>query len=117
MTSGATRLSASATSSRGGGGAESQIDFPIVYCNARAGRASLDPAEEGDDLEPLFDVLRAHVPAPTVTKGAPLQALVTNLAASSYVGGLESARIHDGEIGAGQQACLVPRGRTIVPAK
>ena len=43
---------------------ESQIDFPIVYSNARAGRASLDPAEEGDDLEPLFDVLRAHVPAP-----------------------------------------------------
>src|SRR6202035_1326678 len=43
---------------------ESQIDFPIVYCNARAGRASLDPTEEGEDLGPLRDLLVSHVPAP-----------------------------------------------------
>jgi GTP-binding protein len=96
---------------------ESQIDFPIVYCNARAGRASLDPAEEGDDLEPLFDVLRAHVPAPTVTEGAPLQALVTNLAASSYVGRLAICRIHEGEIVAGQLVAWCRADGSVVPAR
>ena len=45
---------------------ESQIDFPIVYCNAKAGRASLDPGEDGHDLEPLLDLLVEHVPAPAV---------------------------------------------------
>jgi GTP-binding protein len=96
---------------------ETQIDFPIVYCNARAGRASLDPAEEGDDLEPLFDVLRAHVPAPTVTEGAPLQALVTNLAASSYVGRLAICRIHEGEIVAGQLVAWCRADGSVVPAR
>ena len=96
---------------------ESQIDFPIVYCNARAGRASLDPAEEGEDLEPLFDVLRAHVPAPTVTEGAPLQALVTNLAASSYVGRLAICRVHEGEIVAGQAVAWCRADGSVVPAK
>jgi GTP-binding protein len=96
---------------------ESQIDFPIVYCNARAGRASLDPAEEGDDLEPLFDVLRAHVPAPTVTEGAPLQALVTNLAASSYVGRLAICRIHEGEIVAGQLVAWCRADGSVEPAR
>src|SRR5215210_6280016 len=67
---------------------EEQIEFPIVYCNAKAGRASLTPDAPGEDLEPLFDVLRAHIPAPRYTEGAPLRALVTNLAASSYVGRL-----------------------------
>ena len=96
---------------------ESQIDFPIVYCNARAGRASLDPAEEGEDLEPLFDVLRAHVPAPTVTEGAPLQALVTNLAASSYVGRLAICRVHEGEIVAGQVVAWCRADGSVVPAR
>ena len=96
---------------------ESQIDFPIVYCNARAGRASLDPAEEGDDLEPLFDLLRAHIPAPTVTEGAPLQALVTNLAASSYVGRLAICRVHEGEIVAGQLVAWCRADGSVVPAR
>ena len=96
---------------------ESQIDFPIVYCNARAGRASLDPAEQGEDLEPLFDVLRAHVPAPTVTEGAPLQALVTNLAASSYVGRLAICRVHEGEIVAGQVVAWCRADGSVVPAR
>jgi len=81
---------------------ESQIDFPIVYCNARAGQASLSADVPGADLEPLFDVLREHIPAPSYTEGAPLQALVTNLAASSYVGRLAICRVHAGEIRAGQ---------------
>src|SRR5436853_3746145 len=67
---------------------EHQIEFPIVYCNARAGRASLDPTDAGSDLKPLFELLLETVPAPTYDEGHPLQALVTNLDASPYVGRL-----------------------------
>src|SRR5687768_11569159 len=85
------------------GAAEHQIEFPIVYCNARAGRASLDPTDSGTDLEPLFETLFAHVPAPTYDEGHPLQALVTNLDASPYVGRLAICRVYHGTIRKGQQ--------------
>ncbi len=83
---------------------EEQIEFPIVYCNARAGRASLDPAEQGRDLEPLFQVISERIPAPTFELDHPLQALVTNLDASSYVGRLAICRVLNGTIRRGQQA-------------
>jgi GTP-binding protein len=81
---------------------ERQIEFPIVYCNARAGRASLDPADAGTDLEPLFKVLFDHIPAPSYEDGHPLQALVTNLDASPYVGRLALCRVRHGVIKRGQ---------------
>jgi GTP-binding protein len=82
---------------------ETQIEFPIVYCNARAGRAGLAPDELADDLRPLFDVLLAHIPAPSYEEGHPLQAHVTNLDASSYVGRLALCRVRQGTIRKGQQ--------------
>ena len=82
---------------------EAQIEFPIVYCNARAGHASLDPTVEGTDLEPLFQVISEHIPAPTFDPGHPLQALVTNLDASPYVGRLAICRVLHGTIRQGQQ--------------
>ncbi|HEV7887472.1 MAG TPA: translational GTPase TypA [Acidimicrobiales bacterium] len=82
---------------------EHQIEFPIVYCNARAGRASLDPADAGTDLEPLFEVLYDRIPAPSYEEGHPLQALVTNLDASPYLGRLALCRVHQGVIRKGQQ--------------
>ena len=86
---------------------ESQIEFPIVYCNAKAGRASLhyDPAhplQEGN-LAPLFELLLAHIPAPRYDPAHPLQALVTNLDASPYVGRLAICRVRNGHIRKGQQ--------------
>ena len=76
---------------------EEQIDFPIVYANARAGRASLEgPDALADDLEPLFQTILAHVPAPEHDPDHPLQALVTNLDASPYLGRLALCRIHHG---------------------
>jgi GTP-binding protein len=84
------------------GADESQIEFPIVYCNAKAGRASLAPDEQGENLEPLFSVLTGTIPAPVYTDGAPLQALVTNLAASAYLGRLAICRVHEGTIRKGQ---------------
>jgi GTP-binding protein TypA/BipA len=75
---------------------EEQIDFPIVYTNARAGWASTEPGHEGTDLRPLLDLLVAQVPAPEYEDGADLQALVTNLDASPYVGRLAICRVHNG---------------------
>jgi GTP-binding protein len=81
---------------------EEQIEFPIVYTNARAGRASLDPDVEGTDLEPLFELLLTHVPPPAHEPGHPLQAHVTNLDASPYVGRLALCRVRNGTIRRGQ---------------
>ncbi|HSC04252.1 MAG TPA: translational GTPase TypA [Solirubrobacteraceae bacterium] len=81
---------------------ESQIEFPIVYTNARAGRASLDPATEGHDLGPLLDLLLEHVPAPEHDPTSPLQAHVTNLDASPYVGRLAICRVRNGVIRRGE---------------
>lgn len=81
---------------------ESQIEFPIVYANARAGWASLDPAVEGTDLGPLFDLLLEHVPPPEYDAGHPFQAHVTNLDASPYVGRLAICRIRHGDVRRGQ---------------
>jgi GTP-binding protein len=86
---------------------EQQIDFPIVYCNAKAGVASLhyEPGRtlEGDTLAPLLDLLLQRIPAPTYEPDHPLQALVTNLDASPYVGRLAICRVRNGTIRKGQQ--------------
>ena len=82
---------------------EQQIGFPIVYCNARAGQATLDLDSPGTDLEPLFQTLVEHIPAPTYEDDHPLQALVTNLDASPYVGRLALCRVRHGHIRKGQQ--------------
>jgi GTP-binding protein len=82
---------------------ESQIEFPIVYTNARAGTATLDPeGEPGTDLKQLFDVIVEHVPAPEYEDGAPLQAHVTNLDADPYVGRLAICRVRNGTIRRGE---------------
>jgi GTP-binding protein len=86
------------------GATEAQIDFPIVYTNGKAGTASLTADSQEEDLTVLFDVLRDTIPAPEYTEGAPLQALVTNLGADSYLGRLAICRVHEGTIRKGQQA-------------
>jgi GTP-binding protein len=86
---------------------EQQIDFPIVYCNAKAGIASLH-YEAGREIQeknlsPLLDLLLERIPAPTYDPEHPLQALVTNLDASPYVGRLAICRVWNGTIKKGQQ--------------
>jgi GTP-binding protein TypA/BipA len=86
---------------------EHQIEFPIVYCNAKAGVASLhyEPGKaiEEENLAPLLDLLLERIPAPTYDPERPLQALVTNLDASPYVGRLAICRVWNGTIRKGQQ--------------
>ena len=80
-----------------------QIEFPIVYTNARAGWASLEEGVEGKDLSPLLDLMLERIPAPAYDPEAPLQAHVTNLDASPYVGRLALCRVRNGTIRSGQQ--------------
>ena len=86
---------------------EHQIEFPIVYCNAKAGIASLSFHDgqplQGDSLAPLLDLLLERIPAPVYDPEHPLQALVTNLDASPYVGRLAICRVRNGHIKKGQQ--------------
>ena len=98
---------------------ESQIEFPIVYCNAKAGRASLsaDPDALEDDLGPLLELILEHIPAPTYEEGHPLQALVTNLDASPYVGRLALCRVLQGTIRRAQQVAWCRADGTVERAK
>jgi GTP-binding protein len=81
---------------------EEQIEFPIVYTNAKAGQASLVEGEPGTSLQPLLDLLVEHVPAPHYEADHPLQAHVTNLDASPYVGRLAICRVRQGRIRRGE---------------
>jgi GTP-binding protein len=82
---------------------ESQIEFPIVYTNAKDGWASLEQGVEGENLRPLLDLIVEQIPAPEYEEGHPLQALVTNLDASPYLGRIALCRVRQGEIKRGQQ--------------
>jgi GTP-binding protein len=101
---------------------EDQIDFPIVYCSAKAGRASLERTADGgmpaeENLEPLFATLIDAIPAPSYDEDAPLQAHVTNLDASPYLGRLALCRVHQGTIRKGQQVAWMKADGTVERAK
>ena len=101
---------------------EEQIDFPIVYCQAKTGQASLTRPENGTspdspDLEPLFEVIKNTIPAPRYTEGAPLQAHVTNLDASPYLGRLALCRIFNGTMTKGQTVAWCKKDGTVERVK
>ena len=77
---------------------EKQIEFPIIYANAREGIATMDIDQPGTDLKPLFKLLMENISPPTYVEGQALQAHVTNLDASPYVGRLAICRVHQGVI-------------------
>jgi GTP-binding protein len=97
---------------------EDQIDFPIVYCQAKTGQASLNRPADGTspdspNLEPLFEVIKSTIPAPTYDESAPLQAHVTNLDASPYLGRLALCRIHNGWMKKGQTVAWCKQDGTV----
>ena len=101
---------------------EHQIEFPIVYASAKAGRASMKRPQDGsmpeeEDLEPLFETIFTAIPAPEYTEGAPLQAHVTNLDSSPYLGRLALCRVHNGTIRKGQQAAWCRADGTVERVK
>ncbi len=90
------------------------LDFPVVYASAKAGRASTTMPENGglpdsDNLEPLFQTILETIPAPTYTEGAPLQAHVTNLDSSPFLGRLALVRVKEGYLKKGQQVAWIKR--------
>ena len=94
-----------------------QIEFPIVYSNAKARVATLDPDVPGSDLTPLFETLLEHVPPPDFDPDHPMQALVTNLDASPYVGRLALCRVRHGHISKGQPIAWCRTDGTIERAR
>ncbi len=96
---------------------EHLIDFPIVYTVARDGQATLDLDHLEDDLTPLLQTIVDHVPAPSYDPDAPLQAWVTNLDASAYVGRLAICRVMNGEIRRGQNVAWCKLDGTVANAK
>jgi len=89
------------------GADEQQIEFPVVYTNAKAGTATRDLATPGTDLGPLLDLLVSVTPPPTYEPDHPLQLLVTNLSANDYVGRMAVGRIRNGSIRIGQRVSIV----------
>jgi GTP-binding protein len=89
------------------GADDHQIEFPVVYTNAKAGTATRDLAQPGTDLRPLLDLLVEVTPPPTYEPEHPLQLLVTNLSANDYVGRMAVGRIRNGALTVGQRVAIV----------
>ncbi|EHI11792.1 translational GTPase TypA [Mycolicibacterium thermoresistibile] len=97
--------------------AEHALGLPTLYASGRAGIASTTPppdgrVPDGTNLDPLFDVLLEHIPPPSGDPDQPLQALVTNLDASSFLGRLALVRIANGRLRKGQQVAWIREGET-----
>ena len=96
---------------------EDQIEFPIVYVDARAGTATLDPDQPGTDLAPFFDVVLSHVPPPTYDAEAPLQVHVTNLDSSPYIGRIAVCRVASGTLRRGATVAWCRTDGSVHPAR
>ncbi|MFB3906947.1 MAG: translational GTPase TypA [Candidatus Eisenbacteria bacterium] len=92
---------------------EDQLDFPVIYTNARDGIAKASPEEEGRDLRPLFDAIVTHIPAPLGDPEAVLQALVANLDYNDYLGRMGICRVLAGTLRAGEEVGIARRDGTI----
>jgi GTP-binding protein len=99
------------------GAEEDQLDFPIVYTNAKAGLASLEPDGEYKDLRPLFDLIVDHMPSPEYDDPGSLQLLVTNIDYDDYTGRLAIGRIFSGEIRQAQTVAIIGEDGEPVRAK
>jgi GTP-binding protein len=89
---------------------EAQLEFPVIYTNAKAGIALADPEAPGRDLIPLFETILQAIPAPAYDPEAPLQFLVTNLDYSDYVGLIAVGKIVSGALRQGQEVALLKQG-------
>jgi len=96
---------------------EDQIEFPIVYVDARAGTATLVPDQPGTDLAPFFDVVLSHVPPPTYDAEAPLQVHVTNLDSSPYIGRIAVCRVTSGTLRRGAAVAWCRTDGSVHPAR
>ncbi|HEY7216343.1 MAG TPA: translational GTPase TypA [Thermoanaerobaculia bacterium] len=96
---------------------EEQLEFPVLYCNARAGRCRRTPDGPDELLEPLFEEIVRSVPAPRFDPAAPLQLLFTNLDYDDYVGRLAIGRIFNGRLRKAQEVAVCRLDGSVLPAK
>src|SRR5262249_33331837 len=96
---------------------EEQLEFPVLYTNARKGTATTDQSGEGRDLRPLFDAVLDHVPPPRGDADAPLQLLVANVDSSDYVGRIAIGRIFNGRVKVGDQVVICKLDSAMQPTK
>src|SRR5262249_36325690 len=96
---------------------EEQLEFPVLYTNAKAGMAKTEPAGEGADLRPLFDALLAHIPPPAAKGDGPLQLLIANLDYSDYLGRLGIGRIFSGVVRVGDTVGVAKRDGSLETRK
>ncbi len=96
---------------------EEQLEFPIVYTNAKAGTARLSMEEEGEDLRPLFDLILKTIPGPESNGSGVLQLLVTNIDYNDYVGRLAIGRIFSGDVKVGDWVSMVNSGGDAIKTK
>ncbi|HTP11496.1 MAG TPA: translational GTPase TypA [Anaerolineae bacterium] len=99
------------------GATDEQAEFPIVYTNAILGNATLNPDDEGIDLQPLFDKIVAYLPAPTIEPEAPTQLLVSTLGYDDYKGRIAIGRLFAGKIRRAQEVVRIATDGTIEPGK
>jgi GTP-binding protein len=93
--------------------AEEQLDFPVVYTNAKAGIAKLEPNGKGENLQPLFETILRHIPPPKGDSAAILQLLVANLDYSDYLGRLAIGRVFNGMLHHGDEVGIVKLDGTL----
>jgi len=96
---------------------EEQLEFPVLYTNAKAGTASGEADAGGDDLRPLFDAIVAHVPPPKGNADASLQLLVANLDSSDYLGRIAIGRIFNGRVKIGDPVVVCKLAGAMQPTK
>jgi GTP-binding protein len=94
-----------------------QLDFPIIYTSARQGTATLDPDQPGQDLQPLFELIKREIPAPSGAVDEPLQIQVTTLDYDDYVGRIAIGRVSNGVISAGQTVSLCKQDQSVVKVR
>jgi GTP-binding protein len=96
---------------------EEQLEFPVLYTNARTGTASTSLGSTGQDLQPLFDAILEHIPAPKGEASGPLQIQVANLDYSDYLGRLAIARVFNGTLKNGEEVAIAKRDGSMQPVK
>ena len=96
------------------GATDTQLDFPVVYCSARHGWASLDPAVAGTDMTPLFEAVVAHVPAPATERDVPFRMLISLIEADTFLGRLVTGRVLSGRVEANQTVTVLRTDGTVV---
>lgn len=99
------------------GANDEQLDFPVIYASARAGLAKREMEDDSRDLQPLFEVIREHIPAPEGDPDGPLQMLITSLDYDPYLGRLVIGRISRGKVKAGSGLALIRHDETMVSAR